>query len=84
MTKTKGKRGRKRKAYNKAKLSIYRISNDIFELRISFKDMVYSEKLYYDLNELRAFIEIALPNQDSNRIVRALTKSRYFVHEYKW
>ena len=78
MTKTKGKRGR----YKKPKLSIYRITPTIYELRITWKTMTYKETLYMTLNELRVFLELTTKSIDVEKAIRCLAKSKYFVHQY--
>jgi len=78
MTKTKG---RKRKT--RYVLSIYQITTDIYELRISGIPKPYVEKLYMGLTELRAFLSLALVSIDVEKAIRTLASKRYFVHEYR-
>ena len=71
---------RKRK-YNTPILSIYQITADIYELRISTENFVYIEKLYYGLNELIEFLRIALPSQERylKRILACLRSRKYYL-----
>jgi len=83
MNKKNNKRGRKKKT--KPYLSIYRIAHDIFQIRITFNGLAYTETVYYNLTELAEFLRLTLRSQETQipKILRSLSKSKYYVYEYQ-